>query len=557
MIYNVIAIFCSMLIPLILVKEPIKEIFKKEKIKIVFKSYKYEFIFYILVVVGCLVRCFGINLYPNGLNVDEASSTYEAFSILNYGIDRNGNSFPVFLEAWGSGQNALYTYIMIPFVKILGVNIISTRLPMVLISCFSLVVWYKLLEKIKGKKFATIGLAFLVICPWHIMKSRWGLESNIFPDITLYAIFFVVKFLETRKERYLYISFVILGLTAYAYGTSYFFLPLFVIPLLIYLRYKKKIKTSKIFIGVAVIGLISLPIILYVLINTFNLQEIKIGPFTVPKLPVNRYEEQTSLFSGNIIINLLNNFCSQIKLLLTQNDGLIWNNIPGFGMIYIISLPFIIIGLIYDLKEKNNYSIIFRIWLLSALLLLFVLTDANINRINILIIPLIYYAILGIYFLIQNSKMILIVISTIYVFLFIWFEITYFSLKDNGYVFVNDVKDVIEYVDNLEVDEIYFQYAFKEPYIYVLYYTEYNTNDFAKTVEYFDNESLGRFDNIKGFGKYNFYIPGKLDNKKNVGYVIKKDANIDYTGYTVKEFKNYVVMVGEKDGNNKYNKEKI
>lgn len=545
MVYNIIAIFCAIIIPIIIIKEPIKRILKKEKIKIILKEYKYEFIFYILIVVGCIVRSLGINLYPKGLNVDEASSAYEAFSILNYGIDRNGNSFPVFLEAWGSGQNALYTYLMIPFVKILGLNVFSARLPMVIISCFSLVVWYKLLEKIKNKKFAIIGLAFLVICPWHIMKSRWGLESNVFPDITLYAIFFVVKFLETKKDKYFYMSFVILGLTAYAYGTSYFFLPLFVIPLLIYLRYKKEINTSKIFIGLAIVGIISLPIIMYVFINTFDLQELKIGPFTVPKLPVNRYEEQTSLFSGNLFFNIINNLSSSLKLLLTQDDGLIWNNIPGFGMIYIFSLPFLTIGLIFGFKEKNNYSNIFKIWFISAFLLLFILSLPNINRINILIIPLIYYTILGIDYCAEKSKNLFIVISIIYILLFISFEITYFSMENNGYVFASDIQDVIEYVDNLEVDEIYFEYAFKEPYIFVLYYTEYNTNDFVNTVEYFDENKLGRFDNIKAFGRYNFYVPEKLEKNKDVVYVMKKDKKIDYTGYTVKKFEKYIVIYNE------------
>ena len=186
MLYNIIAIIFSILIQIILIRKPINKILKRKKIITTIIEYKYEFISYILMVVGLLIRSVGIDFYPQGLNVDEVSSAYEAFSILNYGIDRNGNLFPVFLEAWGSGQNALYTYIMIPFVKVLGLNIISTRLPMVIISCISLFVWYKLLEKVKNKKFAIIGLTFFAICPWHIMKSRWGLESNIFPDITLY-----------------------------------------------------------------------------------------------------------------------------------------------------------------------------------------------------------------------------------------------------------------------------------------------------------------------------------------------------------------------------------
>lgn len=547
MLYNIIASLCSILIPIVVLKEPVKKLLKKENFINVLKEYKYEFIFYILIVTGCLVRAIGINLYPKGLNVDEASSAYDAFSILNYGIDRNGNSYPVFLEAWGSGQNALYTYIMLPFIKLLGVNIISTRLPMVLISCISLFLWYDLLIKIRNKKFAIIGLAFLVICPWHIMKSRWGLESNIFPDITLYAIWFIVRFLETKKDRYFYISTVIFGITAYAYGTSYFFLPLFLIPLLIYLRCKKEISTSKIFIGLTIVGVISLPIILYVIINTFDLPEFKIGPFTVPKLPVNRYEEQTSLFSGNVVINLLKNFINQIKIFITQDDGLIWNNIPGFGMTYVFSLPFIIIGIIYGFKTKNNFSYIFKFWFISAFLLFFVLNDVNINRINILIIPMIYFTIEGIYCVIENNRIAMAIISITYAILFITFEVKYFKIENNGLVFVDDIQEVIEFVDNLDVEDIYIKYSFKEPYIYVLYYTKYNPNEFIKTIEYFDNNNIGRFDNIKRFGKYSFYVPEEIQNTKQVAYVINKNTyyNLDYSKFKVKEFEKYFVLIGE------------
>lgn len=542
MTYNIIAILCSILIPMLVIKEPIIKIIKKEKISL--KEYKYEFGFYVLIVIGCLIRSVGINIIPHGLNIDEASSTYEAFSILNYGVDRNGNSFPVFLEAWGSGQNALYTYIMIPFIKLFGVNIVSTRLPMVLISCISLFVWYKLLIKIKNKKFALIGLAFFVICPWHIMKSRWGLESNIFPDITLYAIWFIIKFLETKKDMYFYTATLIFGITAYAYGTSYFFLPLFLIPLLIYLRCKKEISTLKIFIGLAIVGLVSLPIILYVVINTFNLPEIKLGPFTVPKLTINRYEEQTGLFSGNIITNLLKNFFGQIGILLTQDDGLIWNNIPGFGITYIISLPFLIIGIIYGFYVKSKYSSIFKIWFMSSFLLFFVLNDVNINRINIFIIPMIYFTIEGIYCVVENSKPALVLITTTYILLFIGFEIKYISLKDNGRVFVDNIQEVIEYVDSLDVQKIYFEYDFKEPYIYVLYYTKYNPNEFNKTREYFNIQNIGSFDNTKTFGKYNFYIPKKLEDTENVAYVINKNKlnNLDYSNFKIKEFNKYLVL---------------
>ena len=43
----------------------------------------------IILIIGILIRIIGITEMPNALNCDEASAGYEAFSIINYGIDRN------------------------------------------------------------------------------------------------------------------------------------------------------------------------------------------------------------------------------------------------------------------------------------------------------------------------------------------------------------------------------------------------------------------------------------------------------------------------------------
>ena len=153
MIYNIIIIILILIASALIVKKD-KEEFKK-----------YKIIVFCFFVIGFSLRLVNIANFPNALNVDEASSGYEA--------DRNGNFMPVFLKAWGSGQNALYTYILIPFVKILGLNILSTRLPMAIAGCISLIIMYKILQKLKSPKLALIGLIFFAICPWHIMKSRW------------------------------------------------------------------------------------------------------------------------------------------------------------------------------------------------------------------------------------------------------------------------------------------------------------------------------------------------------------------------------------------------
>lgn len=99
------------------------------------KGKGYQIAVTIILAIGMLIRIINISDMPNAVNVDEISSGYEAYSILNYGIDRNGNFMPAFLVSWGGGQNALLTYLIIPFIKIFGANIFSIRLPMAILGC--------------------------------------------------------------------------------------------------------------------------------------------------------------------------------------------------------------------------------------------------------------------------------------------------------------------------------------------------------------------------------------------------------------------------------------
>ncbi len=515
--YNFLVILSSFIIPYFILRKEFKKTDKKDFIR----ENKYNLIIYFAFAIGFIIRLVGIADFPNGLNVDEASSGYEAYCILNYGIDRNGNFMPVFLEAWGSGQNAFYTYLLIPFIKILGLNLLSVRLPMAIIGCISLIVFYKILKEISNKKITIIGLIFFVICPWHIMKSRWGLESNIFPDLILYAIYFIIKYLKNKKTRNIYFSAILLGLSSYAYGTSYFFLPIFVLLLDIFLLIKKEIKIKHVIGMLATIAIISLPIILFVIINTFNLEPINFI-FTIPVLKENRYESITSLFNGNIIQNSLENFKNSINILINQNDELSWNAISPYGIIYIISIPFTLIGIFVNFKEKENGKWIWNLWFISAFLLLFII-EPNINRINIIHIPLIYFTIIGIVKAIEKIKLLQSFLLIAYISLFVSFQITYYTNDwSEYYTFVNGVENVIEYIDTLDVDKIYFEYAFKEPYIYVCFYNQISPYELKDTIKYKDEEGI--FDNVESFGKYYFYIPDEIDLEENAAYVLKKES---------------------------------
>ena len=318
---------------------------KKKKFIEKIKQNQVKIIVIAIILFGCLIRIFNISNIPNALNCDEASAGYEAYSILNYGIDRNGNFMPSFLVAWGSGQNALLSYVMIPFIKVLGLTTLSVRLPMAILGCISLVIFYLLLKKISNQKIAIIGLTFFAICPWHVMKSRWGLESNLFPDLILIFAYLLVKGLEDKNKILYYLSFIVAGLAAYSYGTSYYFLPVFIIPLLWILVKKEKITIKEAIISLLIVGIVSLPIVLYVVINTLNLPQINLPFLTVPKLEVNRYKELTSIFSSQFFTVAIKNFMDSMRILILQSDGLPWNNVIPFGTMYIFSTIFTLIGI--------------------------------------------------------------------------------------------------------------------------------------------------------------------------------------------------------------------
>ncbi|HSR34126.1 MAG TPA: hypothetical protein VLY63_26465, partial [Anaerolineae bacterium] len=79
--------------------------------------------------LGCLARIWEFGRLPPSLNPDEASTGVEARNLYLYGKDRNGIGYPVKFISWGSGQDVLYSYLLIPLVATAGLSPVVVRLP--------------------------------------------------------------------------------------------------------------------------------------------------------------------------------------------------------------------------------------------------------------------------------------------------------------------------------------------------------------------------------------------------------------------------------------------
>ncbi len=347
-------------------------------------------------LLGALVRLWGLGSVPGGINQDEAFAGYEALSLLHSGTDSFGYRFPVYLTTWGSGMNALNTYLMIPFLAVFGAHTWVIRLPQALTAIFSLLAAWKLLQICYGQRAALIGLLYLAICPWHITISRWGMESNLAPGFLLFGLCFFV--LGAQRPRFLPLSALFYGLSLYCYATIW---P--IVPLMLFLQWAYLVYTGcfhwdrNAFLSLVILALFAAPLLLFLLVNQGVVPEICTPFFSVPRLLVMRDSEIS--FQG-----MLWKLKHLLTVLVKQDDGYDWNASARFGLYYRWALPFGIIGLLSCLKRawtslrsrKFDGCAMLLIPFFCAVLLGSLIT-VNVNRINCIHLPVILFVGIGIY----------------------------------------------------------------------------------------------------------------------------------------------------------------
>ncbi len=178
-------------------------------------SIKYKRIFYSLVFLCCLtyimVACYKIS--SPGVHYDELLFVNAACG------DRVGNSFiakqilgvPVMLMTY---IGALKSYIYFPIFEIFGISVWSIRLPVILITVFSLIIISRITNKIFNWYIATLVLLFLAIDPSFISLTRLDVGPNAL-ELFLKCcslVFFYRYFIENRAVKNLVFGLLILGL---------------------------------------------------------------------------------------------------------------------------------------------------------------------------------------------------------------------------------------------------------------------------------------------------------------------------------------------------------
>jgi len=310
-----------------------------------------------------------------------------------------------------------------------------------------------------SKEAALITTAFAAINPWHILQSRWALDCNLYPQFFVMGICFLNKSVQKDKTRHLVISMVMFGLCMYCYGVSIYTMPVFLLTACIYLLVKKKITWKKAILALLVWLLISWPFILTMAINFLKLDTIQTPFFTIPYFKDSIRSNDILFFSDQFFAQLKNNFQSLMNTTLLQRKDLPWNDVEGFGTMYLFSMPFVMTGIFALMKEyRKSAGAVFAVFfLLTGVWCGLVTNGVNVNRINIIYFPMIVMGGLGIYTVIVTCRHIKWGILGVYAISFVMFTATYFTTYADmiEYYFFQDFGKAVTSLKDSEAKKLY------------------------------------------------------------------------------------------------------
>jgi len=388
-----------------------------------------------IMLIAVATRLIGLGSLPDGMIPDEAYGAYNAYFIMNEGIDSRGYRFPVYFVAWGSGMNALYSYLAIPFMKIFGATIGVYRIPQAVVGIMSVYAMYQIGKDLFSRKIGYLLAFVLAINPWNIMNSRFGLESSLAPGMFLIALCLLVKGLQ-QNHKYLMIAAFAWGLLLYSYALTWFVVPVFFL-LLLAVYYKKIPHGATIAWFVGILFVMALPLILFMAINLNLMPEIRTSFMSIPKLPGFRGSELS-------ITNVLYSIKDLVKMIACQYDGSPHISSETVGSYYLFTTPFILIGLVFHTvkfikeynKGDNGLEYVFLIWTVCAFIQCILNQSINFTRTNLIHIPMIFYGTYGIWKiaeLLKNSLLVPICVTFmclsfgIFGYYYVTTEMTYFA----------------------------------------------------------------------------------------------------------------------------------
>lgn len=515
----------------------------------------------LIILLASFLRLFQLNSFPSGLNSDEAAIGYNAWSLIQTGKDEHGATWPLVFRSFDDYKPPMYFYLVIPFVKILGLNIWSVRLPSAILGIASVYLIYLLSKKIFIKKdnslVPILSALILSISPWHLQFSRGGWEVNVATFFILLSIYSLL--LSFKNQKYLLVYGLSAVASLYTYHSARIITPLTSLSfLIIYFKDVKtffsisRIKQTMVYIFICL--LLSLPIITQMLSKSGQSRFSGVSIFAdqgpiwqatnsrlehknealLPKIIHNRY----IAYSFRFVENYLSHYSPEF--LFIEGDTIARSKTPETGQTYLIMAPFFYLGLftLLTLKKKSNKLILS--WLLiSPFAASLTYQSPHALRSQNMVIPLSIIIAIGIQVAINYLKSLQKNIKYLLIVLFVFVQGYYFFRylhmyyvhypKELPYAWQYGFSDIASYLKEHqgEYEKIVISTRYDQPYILTAFFLKYDPISFQKELKMSDTDQYG-FSTGLSFGKFEFRsVNYEVDKNLPNTLIVSADEPVD------------------------------
>jgi len=321
----------------------------------------------LILALASFLRLFLLNQVPPSLNWDEISMGYTAYSVMETGMDEWGEKFPLFFRSYGEWKSAVYIYLLVPFVKLVGLNAWGVRLPSALAGIAAVYLTYLIGTKLYSRRVGLWASLLLTISPWHFMLSRPAFEANVSLTLVLAGIYLFLKAVDSKSLKPVILSAIFFGLAPHTYNSAKVIVPF----LVIYLIYATRLFRHKLKVAVllSILAVFALPLALNLTSGKAQFRYTQVGvttddyaltqfieqrkslsslPPAIGKLAFNRYTYTLHAVTGNWLAYFSPAF------LLTEAGDHNQHHLRYFGVLYLAEFLFFLIGITHLFNKSPS-----------------------------------------------------------------------------------------------------------------------------------------------------------------------------------------------------------
>ncbi len=514
---------------------------------------KKKLLLIIILLMAAALRLVALDKYPAGLNADEAALGYNAYSLIQTGHDEHGAAWPLVFRSFDDYKPPLYFYLVLPFVKVLGLNVWSVRLPSAFLGIGGVFLIYLLanaLFKPKTKNFVTPGhlAAFLLsISPWHLHFSRGGWEANVASVFLLLGIYALWK--SQSNSRWYFLAGLSLVASLYAYHSMRIIVPL--IGLFFILQGGKDL-----FKPIKTHGWVPALIVSIILLIPLGLQMISkegqsrfsgvsifadSGPYweALELRRENPYPDSVvtkTIFNPKVTysLRLFKNYLSHFspRFLFITGDEIARSKVPGSGQSPIVLAPFAALGVLFLLRRFRTEHKLILFWLLiSPLAASLTFQSPHALRAQNMVYPLILTITWGIWktfgYLARHFKTLSWLVLAFLITTLGWESAKYLHEyyvhypRELSYAWEYGFDQVASFIkqNQEKYKHIIISDHYDQPYIILAFYLKYPPEKLQKEIKLTPRDKFG-FSTVRNFGQFEFRPVNYDQDSKEPGTLI-------------------------------------